>query len=281
MPLFNKVAIVGTGLIGGSIALAIKKKHLANEIIGVSRHRKSLALAKNKGAIDRGSVALEIIKGADLLVLATPVSVIMSLAPRISKIVSKDCIVIDVGSTKGEVSNKLGKLFPNYIGSHPLAGSEKKGIINAGPDMFRGSLCILTPTRNSRAKALAKIKAFWQRLEARVVLLTPQKHDMILALTSHLPHAVAFSLIDSVPKQYLRFSSTGLRDTTRLASSDSEIWVDILLSNRKNIIRAIESFQNNLSKLKSVIAKKDKKILNSILKQINQKRDRLNLQIIG
>ncbi len=276
MRLFNKVAIVGTGLIGGSIALAIKKKHLANEIIGVSRHRKSLAFAKKIGAIDRGSQALEIVKEADLLVLATPVSVITSLAPKISRIVSGDCIVTDVGSTKEEISKALEKLFPDYIGSHPLAGSEKRGIINAHPDMFKGSLCILTPTQNSQPKALAKIRAFWERIGARVALLAPQKHDMILALTSHLPHIVVFSLIDSVPKEYLRFASSGLRDTTRIAASDSEIWADILLSNRNNIIKTIELFQNNLSKLKSAIAKKDKKILNSILKQIKQKRDSLN-----
>lgn len=278
MPLFKKVAIVGTGLIGGSVALAIKKKHLCNEIIGVSRHRKSLALAKNKGAIDRGSLNLEVIKEADLVVLATPVSVIISEAKKISKIVSKDCIVTDVGSTKGEVSNKLEKLFPNYIGSHPLTGSEKRGIINAGPGIFRGSLCILTPTPNSKPKALAKIKIFWQRLGARVAVLTPEKHDTILALVSHLPHTVAFSLIGSVPGQYLRFASTGLRDTTRIAASDSEIWTDIFLSNRRNIIKAISLFQENLSRLKSAVAKKDKKILSSILKQAKEKRDRLNQQ---
>lgn len=275
MRLFNKVAIVGTGLIGGSLALALKKRKLANEIIGVSRHKKSLLFAKRKGAIDRGSQSLDIIKDADLVILATPVNVILNLTPKISKIVGKECIVSDVGSTKEKIVSILEKVFPNYVGTHPLAGSEKRGIINAHSNMFKGSVCILTPTRYTNDKALSKIKILWNRLGARTILLTPKTHDKVLSFTSHLPHVVAFSLINLIPRKYLRFASTGLKDTTRIAASDSELWADILLSNKKNTVKTIELLQHKLSRIKFMIQKSDKGQLNQIL--IKAKANRENL----
>jgi len=275
MRLFNKVAIVGTGLIGGSLALAIKKKGIAREIIGVSRHKKTLLLAKRRGVIDKGSQNLNIIKDADLVILATPVSTIINSAPKILKLIKKGCLVTDVGSTKQAIVSKLGRIFPKYVGSHPLAGSEKRGIINAGPDIFRDSLCILTPTKNTDREALDKIKRLWLELGARVVFLTPHAHDNILSFTSHLPHLVAFSLIGTVPKKYLRFASSGLKDTTRVAASDSQLWVDIFLSSQKNIIKAIELFQENLSSIKSALKRKDKRLLAEILIEAKKKRDSL------
>lgn len=273
MRLFNKVAIVGTGLIGGSIALALKKKRLANEVIGVSRHKKSLLLAKRKGAIDTGSVALGIVKGADLVILATPVNTIINLAPKISNIVGKECLVSDVGSTKKEIVLRLEKIFPNYVGSHPLAGSEKRGIVNAHPDLFKDSLCILTPTGNTNKKALNKLNLLWNRIGARTVLLAPQSHDKILSFVSHLPHIVAFSLIGIIPRQYLKFSSTGLKDTTRIAASEAELWSDILLSNQRNIIKTMELLQVNMSRLRLAIQKKDRRQLILIIKKARAKRE--------
>lgn len=275
MKLFNKVAIVGVGLIGGSIGLAIKKRRLANEVVGVSRHKKTLLLAKKNGAIDRGSQDPNIIKNADLVILATPVSTILNLAPLLSKIVNSDCIVTDVGSTKQKIVNKLEKIFPNYIGSHPLAGSEKRSIISARSDIFKDSLCILTPTKNTAPKALAKIKKLWSQLGARMSLLSPSTHDKILSLISHLPHVIAFSLIESIPKRYLKFASSGLKDTTRIALSDDKLWEDIFLSNQKNLLEAIEFFQKNLSKLKSVIQIGNRKLLSIILKKAKAKRETL------
>jgi len=275
MRLFNKVAIVGTGLIGGSIALAIKKMGLSDEVVGVSRHKKNLLLAKRRGAIDAGSQALDIIRDADLLILATPVNTIIGLTPKIAKIVKRECIVTDVGSTKKEIVSILGKVFPNYVGSHPLAGSEKRSITNAHAGIFKNSLCILTPTKNTPKRALNKIRVLWKRLGARTILFKPGTHDKILSFVSHLPHTVAFSLINSIPDDYLKFASTGLKDTTRIAASDSQLWADILLSNKKNMLKSIESFQHNLSKIKSAIQKKDKKGLVLILKKAQAKRTNL------
>jgi prephenate dehydrogenase len=273
MRLFNKVAIIGTGLIGGSMALAIKKKCLAHQIIGVSRHKNTLIWGKKSHLIDKGSQDLSIIKDADLVVLATPVNTILKLAGIILKFIRKASIVTDVGSTKCEIVSKLSKIFPNYVGSHPLAGSEKRGLVNASTDIFKNSLCILTPAENTSPKALKKIKNLWNRLGARVIFLSPDTHDRILSFVSHLPHVIAFSLIDIVPDKYLKFGATGLKDTTRIALSDSRLWVDILLSNRENMLKSIEHFENNLSRIKSAINKRDERTLIKILKKAKGKRE--------
>jgi prephenate dehydrogenase len=274
--LFNKVAIIGTGLIGGSIALDIKRRKLANKVIGVSRRKKSLLLAKKLGAIDYGSQEIDIIKGADLVIMATPVSTILNLSNLISKSLTRDCLVTDVGSTKKEIVAKLEKVFPYYVGSHPLAGSEKRGVVNACANIFKDSLCILTPTKNTDPKALSKIKKLWTQLGAKVKFLSPDEHDKILSFVSHLAHIVAFSLIDIIPRQYLKFASNGLKDTTRIAASEAHLWVDIFLSNQKNTLKTIELFQHNLSRLKSAIKKRDRKLLSEILSQAKNKRDSLD-----
>lgn len=275
MRLFNKVAIIGIGLIGGSMALDIKKKRLAHQIIGVSRHKSSLIWGKKSRVIDKGSQHLSIIQDADLVVLATPVNTILKLADVIVRFIRKDCIVTDVGSTKKEIVSKLSKIFPNYVGSHPLSGSEKRGITNAQADIFKNSLCILTPTKNTPPKVLKKIENLWNQLGARVVVLSPDTHDRILSFVSHLPHVIAFSSIGVVPDKYLKFGANGLKDTTRIALSDSRLWADIFLSNRKNIRKSIESFQDNLSRIKSAINKRDEKTLIKILKKAKAKRETL------
>lgn len=275
MILFNRVVVVGVGLIGGSIALDIKQKHLANEIIGIARHKKSLNLAKKIGAIDRGALGLDIVKDADLLIFCAPVNSIIDLAPKIFKLIKKDCIVTDVGSTKREIVSSLERFFPNYLGSHPLAGSQKRGIKNAHAGIFKNSLCVLTPTKNTSRKAFRNLKLFWKKLGCNVVLLTPDIHDEILSFVSHLPHILAFSLISSIPDKYYKFASSGLKDTTRIAASDSELWQDVFLSNRKNILQAIKILEENLSFLKSAILKKDKKKLALLLKRAKIKREKL------
>lgn len=275
MRLFNKVVIIGTGLIGGSLALEIKRKGLALRISGYSRHKSSLILAKKKHIIDDGSLDLSVAKDADLVVLATPVNSILSLAEKIARFVPGDCVVTDVGSTKKEIVSKLSGIFPNYVGSHPLAGSEKRGIANTQTGIFKGSLCILTPVKSTRRKALRTIKALWNNLGAKTVILSPDTHDEILSFVSHLPHAVAFSLIDTVPLNVLKFAANGFKDTTRIAMSDERLWADIFLSNRKNMIGSIDRFQDKLSAIKTAIVKKDANKLMGILKKAKNKREAL------
>ncbi|MDD2752105.1 MAG: prephenate dehydrogenase [Candidatus Omnitrophica bacterium] len=272
MAIFKKVAIIGVGLIGGSLGLAIKQNKIAGQVIGVSRHQRTLNLAKKIGAIDQGSLDLKVVKDADLIILAAPIETIIKLSSRLSGLIKKDCLVTDVASTKQKIVSRLEKIFPNFIGSHPLAGSEKKGIDFARHNMFKGSLCILTPTRNTSPKVKNKIKLFWKKIGVRTNELSASDHDRIMAFVSHLPHIIAFSLIGSVPEKYLGFCASGLKDTTRIASSDALLWAEILLSNA-NCPKAIDVFEQNLKRIKNAIQKKDQRVLAHLLESARRKRE--------
>jgi prephenate dehydrogenase len=275
MKLFNKVGIVGVGLIGGSIALALKKHRLCQTIIGISRSRKTLLLAKARRAIDIGSQDIRLLKEADLVVLATPITVTLRLSPLISKIIKKGCIVTDVGSTKEQVVSKLDSIFANYLGTHPLAGSEKQGVAFAGADIFENSICILTPTENTKPQTLARIKKLWFKIGAESVVLPADSHDRMISLISHLPHAVAFALMDTIPSSCLKLAPPSLKDTTRITASDSRIWGDIFLSNKRNIIRSIGTYQSKLEHLKKTLQRGDRRSLIRLLEEAKKKRETL------
>ena len=250
---FKTIAIVGTGLIGGSIALALKNNKLCGRIIGVCLHKKSLAAARKMKAVDIASLSLEAIKDADLVILATPVSVILELAPKISGVIKRNCLVFDVGSTKASIVRKLSGIFPRFVGTHPLAGSEKRGVVNARADLFQDSLCIITPTHATDKSALSKVKSFWRALGARTEIMNPAKHDQILGFISHLAHISAFSLINAIPGRFLKYSPSSLKEATRVASSDNKLWADIIIDNRVNVLKAISSLQVNLEAVKRAL----------------------------
>ncbi len=269
---FKKVVIVGVGLIGGSLALALKKNRLSSYIVGVGRHQDSIRTAIKNGVIDDGSLDFSIAKDADLLVFATPVGSILNLAPRFKKIVSSDCVVIDVGSTKEKITSQLSKIFPNFIGTHPMAGSEKRGILNSQVGLFKDSLCIITPVKESNKDVLLRVSQLWKSLGVKVFYLTPAEHDRIISFVSHLPHLVAFSLINNVAVEFMKFASTSLKDGTRVAASDPQMWRDILLTNRNNILKAIRSFQQELELIRKAVADKDSTKLSKIIKKANKRR---------
>ncbi len=275
MKIFDKVVIIGTGLIGGSIGLSLKKHRLAKRIVGLSRHRKNAALARKMGAVDIAGGSLAQVKDADLVILSTPVDTIVDFALKISSMIKKECIVIDVGSTKELIVSRLSKIIPNFIGCHPLAGSEKKGARNLQEDIFTKTVCVITPNRLTNQRALRKISCFWEKLGARVIKLSPGDHDRVLGFTSHLPHLAACALIDSVPHKYFVFSATGLKDTTRISASDADLWAQIFLSNRLHSLRALAVFQDKLSALKLALEKKHKKQLIKLLQHAREKREKL------
>lgn len=276
MRLFNKVAIVGVGLIGGSAALAMRKHGLAEEIVGVSRHKASIARAKRMGVVDTGSTDLDSIKGADLIILATPVAHLIESLPRVFKLAKNGAIIIDVASTKGAVvaaANKLTSKNKIFIGCHPLAGSEKRGVANACPGLFKNSLCILTPSKIKNTAALTKVARMFQIMGARTMKLSAKNHDAILASVSHLPHAAAFCLMHAIPKQDLKFGAGGLKDTTRIASSDPQIWEEIFLTNREELLKSMDTFERSLGRLKALLKKKDVRALRAFLKSAKDRRD--------
>lgn len=281
MKLFNRVTIIGLGLIGGSLGLAIKNHRLAKEVIGISRRTHTLTKALKIGAVDRVTLDARLgIKDADLVILATPVLKIPDIIKEISGGLKEGSIVIDVGSTKNFVVKEAEKSLPvnvNFVGCHPMAGSEKKGIDFARNDLFKGNHCILTRTKTTERDALLKIKNFWERLGMKVVIMSPTRHDRIVSSLSHLPHAVSVTLINTLRDFDLRLGSGGLRDTTRIAASDPELWVDIFLTNKKNILRDIGNFEKNLKALETALKKSDRIILYNFFKKAKAKREAMSV----
>ena len=260
---FQKVTIIGIGLIGGSLAMAIKKGGLARTVLGVDPQPDRLQKAIARGAIDAytGDVA-EGVEGADLVVLATPVGVFEPIIRQVIPRLSSGCIVTDVGSTKDFLVRQMEQILPeavSFVGGHPIAGKEKSGIEAASVDLFRGTRCILTPTPRTDRKALEKIKSLWKEVGSEVVTMEPVAHDRVLAAISHLPHMAAYALVNTALDllnqngELLSFSGGGFKDFTRIAASSPEMWRDICLHNGENILTTLEAYEAVLGRIKRYI----------------------------
>jgi len=280
---FGVVAIVGTGLIGGSIGLGLKERDLATTIIGVGHRKPSLNKALKINAIDEGTTSIEkAVKNADIIILATSVSLIPDHAKKIIPLMKKSAILTDVGSTKNyivsqinnEIKSRCGREKPNFIGAHPLAGSEQRGIESARSDLFEGSVCVLTPTSLNSKQGITRLSNMWKALGARISIMTPSKHDEILALVSHLPHFVASSLAGVIDEKHWKFAASGLRDTTRIASGDPELWLSISKQNKKEIIEALRSFSEEVECMINDLERGNDKKLLGRLKKAKTVRDK-------
>lgn len=262
--LFNKVTILGVGLIGSSLALALRENGLCSAIYGYGRTEEHLERAVEQGIIDAYSLgAGKACEGSDLIVFATPVGMFKPLIEEISASVKEGAVVTDVGSVKGDLAYALEGLVPAgvfYIGSHPIAGSDKSGINDARPGLFKGALCVITPTEKSDRDALQKISALWSGIGGRVEFMDPYEHDRAYAVVSHLPHLIAYELVNTaadIDASYLRYAGQGFRDTTRIASSSPELWRDICIYNRKNLISDMDIFIKRLEKVRNSLINSD------------------------
>lgn len=275
--LFRKVTIVGTGLMGGSVGMAIKKHHLAHEVIGVARQHTSLAAALKNRAIDRAGHDLKkSVQDADLVILATPAKTIIDLLPEVGKSAKRGAIITDMGSTKTAIVDAAQKHIPShvfFVGSHPLAGSEKKGAVNSSAELFHNSVCVITPTEKSNKQAVDKVRAFWTKIGAIVKSLPPLEHDRILAHVSHLPHLLSFGLMNNIPQECLELAPQGLKDMTRIAASDPDMWSDICFTNSKNILQALDEYVKILAVFRKSIVTKDEHNLIESFKKSKNKRD--------
>jgi len=278
---FKKIAIIGVGLIGGSIGLAIKKRGLAGEVTGVFRRPSTLRKAIRCRAIDNGTMSVaEGVKDADLIILAAPVHTIVTTAKEAIRYAKKGAVITDAGSTKTWIVGKIEKMLVgdssvHFIGSHPMAGSEHAGVEFAEKDLLDGAPCIVTKTVNTNKAALKKIVNFWKALGARVIVLSPSGHDKSVSLISHLPHIVAFGLAGAVPLRQLVYAAEGYKDTTRVASSDPELWADIFLTNRIEIAKACREFEIYYKAILKAISRNDHKRTVQLLKTAKSKRDKL------
>ena len=275
---FNKIVIIGVGLIGGSVALAIKKRKVAAQVIGVFRRSSTLKKALKRRAVDAGVMSIaEGVEDADLIIIGSPVHSIPELACEAAAFAKAGAIITDVGSTKRWIVAKMEKLLNgsavHFVGSHPMAGSEKTGVEFAKGDLLEGSPCIVTKTAKTDRKALARVSGFWKALGANVKVMSPSEHDRTVSLVSHLPHIVAFSLAGAVPEKALVCAAEGFKDTTRVASSDPELWSDIFLTNKAEILKAARLFQRYYAAVVSAIAKGDRRRTVRALGIAKRKRD--------
>lgn len=277
--LFRKAAIVGVGLIGASIGMAMRKRTLAREIVGVARKGTTLETAIKQGAIHSGTKELkEAVKDADLIILSAPVSAIIEAFPIINSSARRGAIITDAGSTKTLIVDQAHKhLHPSFlfVGSHPLAGSEKSGPQYGNAELFQSSTCIMTPTEKTNRLAKDKVKHFWTILGANVKFMSPAEHDEALAYLSHLPHIMAFALAKTIPEQFFAQSTQSLRDTTRIAASDPRMWNDICVSNTKFILKSLDEYAKALGVLRKAIVDGDQQTLTETFTQAKAARERI------
>ena len=287
---FDRAVIIGVGLIGGSLGMILRRKELASSVVGVGRRIENLKTAVALGAIDRYVVdPKEAVQGADLVILATPVDTYERHLKEWASYLRPGAIVTDVGSVKGELVERSERHMPagvHFVGAHPIAGKEKTGAAAASEDLFSGRRCILTPTEQTDPQALERMQFLWQEAGAVVLTMDPHLHDKILAAVSHLPHVAAFALMNAlveiraeVPALDLAgHSGGGLRDTTRIAASSPEMWRDIFLWNRENVIGCIKTYERSLGELRQLIQMGDAAGIEKLLERAKEEREKFPIR---
>ncbi len=277
----KRVVIIGMGLIGGSIGKALIAKGIADEVIGVCRKESSLRRAIAEKSLTKGYVNSykEALTGAEIILIATPVNTIKEVLKKIAEVVNDTKILVsDAGSTKKEIVDYADRFKDkfSFIGAHPLAGSEKSGVEYSSSGLFENSVCILTPTKDSADENYEKVKNLWESLGAVTCRLSPEEHDKNIAFSSHLPHAAAYALMGALPDAFPRnMIASGFKDITRIASSDPELWKDIFMSNKTNVIKAIRCFKNILSEFEEDIKAERAEELKIKLKKMKEMRDNI------
>ncbi|MEZ6051878.1 MAG: prephenate dehydrogenase [Planctomycetaceae bacterium] len=278
-PLFSEIAIVGVGLIGGSIAAAAKQNRLAKNIVGIGRSGERLSAAQQSGLLDAVSVDIAATGSSDFIVVCTPVDRIVADVRAVSSASRGGAIITDVGSVKGTICRSLHnglRKGTTFVGSHPLAGSEKNGWEHADADLFKDRLCVITPCPGDEKPEVQTVESFWQAIGMRTRRMTPDDHDRALATTSHLPHAVASALASMLSPEIQDFAATGFRDTTRIAAGDPSIWTGIFLQNAGPVAAQIDVLIERLRQLRDAASEQNATALNALLREAKQNRDQLS-----
>jgi prephenate dehydrogenase len=278
-----RLAVVGVGLIGGSLSLALKAAGAVGEVVGIGRGRTNLEKALELGVVDRISQeAAEGVRGADVVFLATPVLTLGPVAAEVLPAMKQGAILTDGGSVKEAVVRQIEPLLPegvHFVPGHPIAGTEKSGAEAAFATLYRGRRCILTPTERTDPTALDLVRRMWATAGSEVVLMEVEKHDRVLAAISHLPHMVAYALVNAVgaydryEENILEYSAGGFRDFTRIASSDPTMWRDIALTNREALLEMMEQFETFFAELKEDVRRGDAGRLFEFFLRSKQSRD--------
>ncbi len=278
--LFKTIGIIGVGLLGGSIAAAARKRKLTGKILGAGRNPARMRAAQHSGLLDRGTTNIaETSAESDLIIVCTPVNHIPQFIRTVAQNSKPGTIITDVGSTKQKICEALYGNLPEgvtFVASHPLAGSEKTGFEFADPNLFQDRPCVITPDDALPVDAVSKVRQFWEALGMHVLETSPHKHDQILAETSHLPHVVSSALAMTLTEENRSFTSTGFRDTTRIAAGDPALWIEILLNNREAVVSSIDKYTHSLQQLRDAIINHDENQLRQLLEDGKKNHDALN-----
>ncbi len=282
--MLGRICIVGVGLIGGSFARALKAANACREIVGAGRNEAQLVRAQELGVIDAYALdAAEAARGADVVVLAVPVGSTEAVVRQLAPVLGPDTILTDVGSTKASVvaavERALGTLPPRFVPGHPIAGTEKSGVEASFAELFQQRRVILTPLFHTEPEATATVRRLWELAGAEVVEMDVQHHDEVLAATSHLPHLLAFVLVDTLARleerrEIFRFAAGGFRDFTRVASSDPQMWHDICLANRDALLDLLATYQADLDRLAAAVREGRGEVLLETFRRAKAARDR-------
>ena len=280
---WQKITLIGVGLLGGSLGLAIKQRGLAKKVEGFVRRPASIAECEQFGVVDRATCdLLSAVEQADLVILCTPIAQMRDLTEKMLPALRKEGIVTDVGSVKTSVVDDLEALIAgagaHFIGSHPMAGAEKMGVSAARADLFHNAICAITPTVRSPTKAVRRVEDFWRSLGARPLKLSSELHDELISRSSHLPHVVAAELANYVlspayPKEQALLCGNGFRDSTRIASGSPEMWRDIALANRKKLARVLGVFIEDLQEFQLALENADTKAVQEFFEVAKLRRD--------
>lgn len=284
-PFIQRLCVIGVGLIGGSLARALRQADAVGEVIGSGRREEPLRRALEIGVIDRYELDLgRAVAAADMVVVAVPLGAMGAVFAAIAGKLPPDCVLTDVGSAKGSVVGEVRRLFgrtpPGFVPGHPIAGTEKSGVEASFPELFRGRKVILTPLVETDATALERVRRMWELTGAEVVEMGVRHHDEVLAATSHLPHLLAFALVDTLARlddraEIFRYAAGGFRDFTRIASSDPQMWHDICLANREQLLAMIDLFCRDLKRLAEAIDQDDSGAIMTVFQRAKHARDNL------
>lgn len=280
---WKQLTLVGVGLLGGSLGLAVKRRRLAGRVVGYVRRPASIKECRAAGAVDEATTdLLKAVADADLVVLCSPIAQMKPLATRMLPALKPGVVVTDVGSVKASVVRELEHLIARaggyFVGSHPMAGGEKMGVASARPELFEGAACVITPTPKTNRDALRQVRQLWEALGTQVLRLTPAAHDELVSRSSHLPHVLAAELANFVlnpkhPREQALLCANGFRDTTRIASGSPEMWRDIALANRKNLSASLGSFIKDLEKFRRSLTRGDEAAIRKFFEQAKGRRD--------
>jgi prephenate dehydrogenase len=280
--MFEQLGLIGCGLMGSSFALAMKRAGLVKRVVGYSKSPSTTERARAMGVIDiEAPSALLAVSGADIVLIAVPVAATEATFKAIKHLVTPQMLIMDVGSTKRDVIDAGRRALREHIGSfvpaHPIAGKEVSGVENADPDLYAGRQVILTPIERTLTVQLQKAIDVWTRLGCRVLQMSPEQHDAAFAAVSHLPHLIAFALMNSISgqpqgKDYLSLAGPGFRDFTRIAAGDPKIWRDVLISNREELLEQSKIFQRNLHAMELMISSGNSEALEGLLEQASDTR---------